>query len=136
MNESLLLLIYQVKMARSIGVAEQIAGQVQIMISRAHGSKTSRGRVEMAPETMTTGHCQIQLKPGGAVTPFPSVDPEQSFGGVVGAKPPEALKVLHFTIPKNELKATFFLLNCSIKTIVIVLSHSLLDHLSFRVAAN
>ena len=54
--------------------------------------------------------------------------------GVVGAR--KAPEVLHFTIIKNELKGTFFLFNCSIKTTVIVLSNPLLDHLSFTVAAN
>ena len=100
-NESLLLLIYQVKMARSCSIAEQLVGQVQIMISRAHGPKTSRGRVEMAPETMTTGHCQIQLRPGGAVTPFPSVDPEQSLGGGCGGKAPRSPEGPAFSNPQK-----------------------------------
>ena len=32
----------------------------------------------MAPNAVTTGHCQIQLRPRGAVTPLPLVDPGQS----------------------------------------------------------
>ena len=60
----------------------------------------------MVPNAVTTGHyCQIQLRPAGAVTPLPLVDPGQSPDcGCRG----EALELLHFTIPKNELKSHVF----------------------------
>ena len=32
----------------------------------------------MAPNAVITDHCQLQLWPGGAVTPLPLVDPGQS----------------------------------------------------------
>ena len=52
----------------------------------------------MVPNAVTTGHyCQIQLRPGGAVTPLPLVDPGQSPDcGCRG----EAIALLYFTIPK------------------------------------
>ena len=59
----------------------------------------------MAPNAVTTGHCQIHLKPGGAVTPFPLVDPGQRSDWGCGG---EALEFLPFTIPKNELKSHIF----------------------------
>ena len=64
------------------------------------------------------------------------MDPGQSpdWSGVGEAS--GRLMLLHFTIPKNKLIATFFFLNCSIRTIVIVLSNLSLDHLSFTVVAN
>ena len=32
----------------------------------------------MGPNAVITGHCQIQLRPGGTVAPLPLVDPGQS----------------------------------------------------------
>ena len=82
------------------GIADQLAGQVRLMIIRAQGSKKSKGTVEMAPNAMTTCYCQIQLRPGGVVTSLPSVDPVQSLGGSCGTKPLEVPELLHFTMPK------------------------------------
>ena len=50
-------------------------------------SKNLGERVKMAPNAVTTGHCQIHLKPGGTVTPLPLVDPGQSPVGIVEQNP-------------------------------------------------
>ena len=59
----------------------------------------------MAPNAVTKGHCQIQLRSGGAVAPLSLVDlgqiPDCGCGG-------EALYLLHFTTPKIELKSHVF----------------------------
>ena len=47
---------------------------------------------------LAVAHSLIQLGSGGAVSPPASTD--QVSGGFQGAKPPEALKILYFTIPK------------------------------------
>ena len=90
----------------------------------------------MALNAVTTGHCQIHLKPGGAVTRFPSVDPGQSPDWGCGGEAPGSRRAPTFYNTKNELKTTFFLLNCSIKTKITVLPNMLLDHLSFTVVTN
>ena len=75
------------------------------MISRAHRFKNLAERVAVAPDAVTTGHCQIHLRPGGAVTPLPLVDPGQSPDWGCGGEVPGSPRLLHFTIPKNELKS-------------------------------
>ena len=47
---------------------------------------------------MTVGHCLIQMRSGTAVSP--PEGPRQLSGGGIGAKPPEAPKILHFAPPK------------------------------------
>ena len=67
------------------------------------GPKNLGEKVEVVPNAMTTSHCQIKLRPWGAVIPIPLVDPGQSLGQTCGGEAPEAPGVLHFTVPKNEL---------------------------------
>ena len=52
---------------------------------------------------MTVGHCQMQQGVGGALSP--SVGPAQSPRGGLGAKPPAALTIFHFTVPNRTEKS-------------------------------
>ena len=53
---------------------------------------------------VTVGHCQMQLGVGGALSP--RVGPAQSHHGGLGAKPLAALRIFHFTVPKETEKNT------------------------------
>ena len=55
---------------------------------------------------MAVSHCQNQLGPGGAVRPQRVQG--RALVGVLGTKPPEAPEILHFLLPENGLKPTFF----------------------------
>ena len=55
---------------------------------------------------MTVGRCKYSWGGGGAVSP--PAGPEQRPGGGPGGEPPEALKILHFTVPKMGLKLMHF----------------------------
>ena len=90
----------------------------------------------MAPNAVTTGHCQIQTEAWGRCSHLSSVDLGRALIGIVRAKPLESLELLHFTIPKNELKSHVFPFKLQHKNNSNRLSNLLLDHLSFTVAAN
>ena len=53
-------------------------------------------RVEMAPNAVTTGHCQIHLRPGGAEAHFLFIDPGQRPGWGCGDEAPESPRVPAF----------------------------------------
>ena len=65
---------------------------------------------DILPKTqygMTVGRCKYSWESGGTLSPLgPGQHP--SGGRAQGLKPPEALKILHFTVPKMGLKLMHF----------------------------
>ena len=57
---------------------------------------------QCAHYAITIGHYSIQLGVWGAVSP-PAAS-GRGLVGVQGAKPPEALRILYFTVPEKGLK--------------------------------